>query len=459
MNKAYLNILIFLLLTIFFSCKQSGNVSSRVNNNVAQESDTLAKDSTKVAKKDTTAYVSKNYFVYNNKIYDDDIHTVQLYPVGDSLGLPVIQLNSGQLLLQFDDFDQTTKNYSYKIIFCNADWKPADIPKLQYSGGFASGFINDYAYSLNTYQPYIHYRLAFPNDELQLKIPGNYLLIVYKDNPDKPIITRRFRVYQNKVSITPDIHQATVVQDRDYNQEVDFTVTLGNLNIQDPYSDIKPVLMQNYRKDNKIVGLKPVFVKSNELVYDLDRKNNFAGGSEFHGIDLSNTKYLSQNLQRIAMNPELNRYHFYLYPDKTRAYKAYSSEQDIDGKYVIRNENGNNNETEADYVFVTFTLPYDVPEKNGSMYLLGAFNCWQMNENNRMYYDYKKQAYTLNLYLKQGYYDYAYAFLPDKSDKATFMYTEGDHFETENTYQIFIYSREINNDFDELVGYKNVKFH
>ncbi|NMD01400.1 MAG: hypothetical protein GYA62_16990 [Bacteroidales bacterium] len=73
-----------------------------------------------------------------------------------------------------------------------------------------------------------------------------------------------------------------------------------------------------------------------------------------------------------------------------------------------------------------------------------------------MTYNYDKKQYELTLLLKQGFYDYAYAYLTDKSTKADFGFIEGNHYETENDYYIFVYWRNNSFRYDRLVGVKAV---
>ena len=69
-----------------------------------------------------------------------------------------------------------------------------------------------------------------------------------------------------------------------------------------------------------------------------------------------------------------------------------------------------------------------------------------------MQYDENKHAYTASIYLKQGYYNYAYAFLPNGSNRGDLSLTEGSHWETENQYEIMVYLRQPGDFYDQLVA-------
>jgi hypothetical protein len=63
-------------------------------------------------------------------------------------------------------------------------------------------------------------------------------------------------------------------------------------------------------------------------------------------------------------------------------------------------------------------------------------------------------AYEGSALLKMGFYNYAYVTV-NKHDPAslpTFEFTEGNHFETENNYDILVYYRPLGGRADQLVG-------
>ena len=75
--------------------------------------------------------------IYNNHIYQKNIHTVLLHPVRSELEEPIIDMNkSDSLLLSFDDLDGNFKNFYFTLIHCNADWTPSNLLESEYLEGF-----------------------------------------------------------------------------------------------------------------------------------------------------------------------------------------------------------------------------------------------------------------------------------------------------------------------------------
>lgn len=75
-----------------------------------------------------------------------------------------------------------------------------------------------------------------------------------------------------------------------------------------------------------------------------------------------------------------------------------------------------------------------------------------------MQFDAKQGIYTKKLFLKQGYYNYAYVTRDARNVKAKAdpSLTEGNYWETENEYTILVYYRALGGRHDELVGYSVV---
>lgn len=408
--------------------------------------------------KDTTSedYYGDNTIRYEDYVYKSNIKSVQLYDESFQLSQPLLSLGADEKLkLSFDDLDADLKSYSYTIIHCNANWEPSDLVPAEYIDGFADNTINDYRYSFNTLQKFTHYTATFPNNYLRITKSGNYIVKVYVDaNPDNIILTRRFMIYQNRVQISARVLQASIIEDRNYKQEIDFTINHTGYTINNPYNDLNIIISQNGRWDNKKTGFRPQFVKDNELVYDYDELNVFPGGNEFRFFDIKSIRYHSERIYKVRTDSAGN--HVELYVDEKRSYKRYSTYTDMNGKYLIKIQEGTNSDVEADYCYVTFFLPYDEPLIEGNLYVFGGFNDWRCTKENLMHYNPGRLGYECILYLKQGYYNYEYVFLKDGSTVADEILIEGSHYETENDYVIYIYHRQQGTFYDQLIGVKRL---
>lgn len=406
---------------------------------------------------DTTDYYSDNTLRYDDHVYRKSIKTVQLSPDPAVLSTAIIKLNSDdKLYLSFDDLDGDYKAYSYTLIHCTSKWEPSNILVSEYLDGFEQNPIRDYRFSRNPIQHYTHYSLSFPNDEVKLLRSGNYLLKVFTDkNGEELAFTKRFLVYEDMVSVDANVHAATIVSDRNFKQEVDFTINYNTSEISNPFAEIMPVILQNGRWDNAITGLQPQFVKDKQLVYDYEDGNVFRGGNEFRWFDTRTLRLQTQNVETINKDSAGN-YNVYLLPDERRTYKRYVNNNDINGKYLIQTTDGGGSDVDAEYCWVHFFLPWDPPASDGNMYVFGALSNWQCSPDCRMTYNYQLHGYEASMYLKQGYYNYEYVFLKDNVKAADDMFVEGMHYETENDYFILIYFRHQGTYVDQLVAVKHM---
>ena len=405
-------------------------------------------------------YYKKDFYRNADFVYKDNIKTVLLHRLGFDLTKPIIEINSDeQLLLSFDDLDGDYKRYEYTVIHCDADWENSDLMQNEYLVGFTDDYINDYQFSVNTMQDYVHYELVIPNDVVQFYLSGNYILKVYvEDDPDDVLFTMRFMVFEPKVDIEARIKRPARVENRDYLQEVVFSIFTKGYPIEDPYRTLNVTIQQNSRWDNAITDLQPTLITNNELRYDHDGNNDFNGGNEFRYFNIKSLIYNSFRVQSIEYR-KATGYQVYLYPDEVRRHKVYESDDDINGQFLISTENAPDARIESEYAHVHFFLPYNAPLVDGKLYLLGELTYWQFLREAELNYNFEKRSFEASMYLKQGYYNYEYAFLANDSRIGDVTYIEGNHFDTNNEYTFYIYYRPRGTRYDKLIAVRTFQSH
>lgn len=402
---------------------------------------------------DSTDYYTQGYLRNEDHIYQPMIKTVLLHRVGWEMSDPVIQLNSGeQLLLSFDDLQADVKTYHYTVSHCNTDWTSTDIWPNEYIEGFTNDVIDNYHFSFNTRQHFTHYELLFPNDNFRITLSGNYLLKVYRDQDEQNLaFTCRFMVMDPHVTLKARISQTSIIEEQDYRQDVSFSIFTNQYPIAEPYRDLQVVIRQNGRWDNARSNLKPYLVKGDELDYNFtDGSNSFEGGNEFRNFSIKSLRNLSEHIRETIITD--TGYQVSLWPDARRTFKVYLSDKDIDGRFLIKTEDETDSQLEGDYAYVHFYLPYASPLVEGSLYIAGQLSAWQFGEGSRMDYDFRAKRYETTLYLKQGYYNYLYLYLPNRGTTAECALIEGNHSETENSYTIYVYHRAKGTLYDQLIA-------
>lgn len=72
-----------------------------------------------------------------------------------------------------------------------------------------------------------------------------------------------------------------------------------------------------------------------------------------------------------------------------------------------------------------------------------------------MIYDTDKRAYRLSILLKQGLYNYLY--LVKEGDKYSTAKVEGNYYQTENEYSVYVYYRPTGQRYDSLIGMQSIQ--
>jgi len=388
-----------------------------------------------------------------DKVYRSQIKSVQLHPLEAPISPPYIDLyNQAPLRLSFDDLDADFKNYYYTIIHCTADWRESDLFTSDYIDGFQELNVSESESSFNTAVAYTHYEVIFPSPEMRPVLSGNYLFYVFLDaDRTKPVLSRRFVVYEQLVRFRSRVKESTVISESRYMQEVDFDILHPEYPIPNPYTELKVSVLQNHRWDNAISDLQPMYVKNNELTYDYDEENNFNGGNEFRNFDLKSLRYSSNEVGPISNNSE-GVPQALLLPDEKRTFSTYRTDQDIQGQYLVRNSDAFNDNTESQYVWVYFNLPMETPFYGKSVFIFGELSLFNYSNDFKMNYNSASQRYEALILLKQGYYNYIYMVKDDGRNIGDETVLEGNHAETVNDYSIFAYYYDINNGYDRVVG-------
>jgi hypothetical protein len=394
--------------------------------------------------------------IYPDVVFDGNIKTSRILKDGWDISYPVSRVDDEKpLILTFDELSKNARNYSYAIIHCDADWRQSRLVTNEYMTGFPTNVIRNYQFSFNTLIPYVHYQLSIPNEDLRLKVSGNYAVVVFEDGKDdQPVLCRRFSVAETLAAISAVAGRARQTARQAEWQQLDFTVRPVNLRIENAYNDVKVVILQNGQWHTARTGIKPLFIRQNELDYRfVDETLLFRAGNEYRPLDLKSTRYTSTRMSAIEF--ERPTWHFYPYSDLPRNGGHYLYYEDFNGRYSIQAEKATRPQTEADYVFVNFTLNVPQPYPDGQVYVMGDFCNYTCSRDNLMNWNPDTKQYEAMIMLKQGYYNYMYTFVPSKPIMDDFR-IEGNFYDTENDYTIYVYYRVRSERYDRLIGVSTV---
>lgn len=391
-----------------------------------------------------------NICAQRNEILDKNIASLQVVANNDWLSLPIITLNSNDFVnISFDDLTHEYHRYCYKIEHCEADWQTSSaLFESDYIDGFASGnTIDDVQESTNTVQLYTHYSISLPNNKCRPKISGNYRVTIYDENDEKHVVCRAyFMIVEPSMAVQLNVTTNTDIDINGKHQQVEMAVDYGNNIVSNPQIQIKTVVMQNNRWDNAVVNARPQYIKANGLQWIHCKDYIFDGGNEYRKFETLDVTHTTMGLESI--NWDGHNYHAWIWTDEPRP--SYIYDKDANGAFLIRNSDNIDNDVNSDYIITHFRLKS--PQTADPIYINGFFTNDRFLPQYEMKWNEKNQQYEGELLLKQGYYSYQYLMMKPEG-KLKPVPSEGNFYQTENTYQALIYFKANGDRTDRLVGY------
>ena len=263
------------------------------------------------------------------------------------------------LQISFDEMSHDVHMYTYTVRMLHSD-----LMSNEYLEGFTTCDIDHYEHSINTSREYTHYWFEFPNDEMRLTKSGEYRLTIYEDgNPDNRVAEVDFCVVEPLVKITANIRANTDIEFNGRYQQLDVDVNTAALDVRDP-KELRLVVTQNNRTDNAVELNQPTFIEPTRQRYINNKTLIFEGGNEYHHFDAFSTYYAGTGIDRVYY--EMGDYNALLFTDEVTQ-GLYIHHFDADGIYRINAEHVQDDDIEAEYMWVHWTLAVDKPWLDGAV--------------------------------------------------------------------------------------------
>ncbi|TXE09328.1 DUF5103 domain-containing protein [Gelidibacter salicanalis] len=361
--------------------------------------------------------------------------------------LPILKLGE-PLLLEFDALLGNEPDFYYVIEHYNYDWTPSNLVKSEYLSGFDNQRIQDYKNSFNTYQIYSHYILQIPNQQTRgLLVTGNYLISIFNDD-DQLVFSRKFMIYEDRVSVGVSVKRSRDVKSIDQKQSVDIVINNSNFNFNNPLENVKSLIVQNNNLNTAISNVKPQYTLGNQLVYKYTTETSFWGGNEYLYFENKDVRAANVGVQFIDLK---DIYHNYLFINTPRANQIYTYNPDINGNFVITAVDSEDVSIEADYTMIHFALEHPELTNGESIYVYGNYNNYALEPDNQLLYNAETRLYETAFRLKQGFYNYKYVVV-DKNGVLNEGAISGNYYQTENNYKVLVYYRDLGARYDRLIG-------
>lgn len=393
---------------------------------------------------------------YSTRPMKKNVKALQVSRADWNLSYPVIYLNKIQdaVAISFDIVEDEMHQLTYNVIHCDAAWQPSDLSVNEYLEGFQNAYADNYEYSQATNIDYVNYKIFLPNEDIQLKVSGNYAVVVYDEDDEDTVLTACFSVVEQFTEIYGAVGGISTGGRSNSEQQLNFTINHPDYTIRQPLIETKVVVKQNNNIYPQILTSTPTYIHTNRLVFEQNPEFTFPGGDEYRIFETSSVRFTAEGVQSIDFFSPFN--HVTLRPSELRHYKAYTFDNDINGKFVIRRQESADEDanTEADYIVAHFSLPMEDPILDGKVYVGGDFTYNLLDESTQMTYNPETKAYEASFMLKQGYYNYRYYVVSNRNGEIKSAPIEMDAYQTENDYQIFFYYSPMGQRYDRLIGYQ-----
>lgn len=389
-------------------------------------------------------------------IYKDYIKTIEFYNRGDELSIPIIDRQTGTFHVGFDDHYGEYIDYFYTVIHCDKSWDyTKDIEIADYLNGPQEIQIENFGSSVSTIANYTHYDFDFPNQDINFNWTGNYLLVVY-DSDYTVAFTRRFYVADEIVSyVNPAYSRPNGVGEYYSHQSFTFNLNIGRLDPINPLNELFVTGFQNRFNERTLDFVQPFRVNGDKAIFEIGNQFTFPGYKEYREFD---TREIISGQGRGIYTIELSNTEAValLELDKNRSPKTNFTINDANGGFIVRNNDRRfgDEDISSQYLNVIFTLRSPI-EEEGDVYVLGEFNDFKAYPQYRMNFLPNEGAYTVEVPLKQGYYNYMYGIVYENNQEPDLFRFEGSTYETENRYHFLTYYRPLSGEYDQLVGYLN----
>ena len=377
---------------------------------------------------------------------DAQAQTIQLYSDSEA-SLPILSLGSTDpLTLEFDLMTDRARPLSIYFYHADRTWRRDLIPS-EYMAGFFHDQIHDYSSSQAVQSRYVHYTYRFPNQNIQFRLSGNYILRVTEQGAENEVLLER-AFFVSEQAASPNMRLEQVfLGGAPFPGTVPLVRFTPPQAIQGNVFDYDVCFVRNGRIARARCSDQPTLSGQPALQFDLEREHAFYPEAADNFLDLSSIR-IGRQIESTDLSS--NPYRVRLEPD----YAGFSGQPGaplLNGQTVVSSAVTSvaQPDVAADYAQVHFSfVPPDNEPVEGELLLTGSFNNWQYDPNYQMEWNPEERKYEGTVLLKQGQYEYRY-FSPDRRMRRILSTATP---RTDNLYMAFVYYADASVSTDRLLG-------
>ena len=382
------------------------------------------------------------------------VKSLKYYRGADQTSFPIVFFGGGEgnhLTIEFDVASEHIPDMDIVFRFCDRNWKPYDNLFLANFGKNVARNVPLEFLPVTVNEAHYHFIGIFPEENVEFPFSGNWMFFV-TDALDTSVVygSGKFYVVNNIIAVHDTLKNETLEGGHYFPNELGkvFNITT-NFYLSEklfPAYVNNVTIIENRKLDYPIVIDRSFNTNTRQFYWDADRKFTFIArdirpGNEYRQVDLRDiNKFNSVNVRAQFDGLEYSRF----FKEGPRDHNG--------GSIIDYFKNPN-----SIYLNVTFSIR--PPDKvYGDVFLVGAFNNWELSPDYRM--DYINGIFSKTIQLKRGVYDYQYVVADYQNGKIKnpdWYILEGNSWDTTDEYNIFVYYEEPTyGGYDRIIGYSRI---
>lgn len=389
----------------------------------------LKSDSQTEPSKKRPSAPANQFTIPGELILDNSVQSIQLFRKGYERSAPIISLNSNdKLQLRFDYLQLDNRQFRISFTHHDPDWKRSTLAQDFFQEGFYNITFGGGKISDSRRPVYRQYNFEFPNEQIQFKVSGNYLLRVEDFDTGNLLFTLPFFIHENEGDIRSSVE--SIITPREDMRKTQLPAGRFILPefVNEPQFDLRFYFFQNqFWGRGKIAG-EVDFSNPGETYFEVERDSAFISDYEFISLEFNE---ISQDPPRI------------LDVDPVKIPPVIELNEDTEGftssNIMPGNRFGNpDTKLDARYAKVFFKFnPGNYISPDSEVYLVGDFNNWSLQTAQKLTFDEESERWLTNATVKEGGYLYKYILLENNRIKD--LYFDDRFRRTDQQYHSFVY--------------------
>ncbi len=376
-----------------------------------------------------------------------EVKTVQVYAGGDETSLPVYSMQDAgsRITIEFDLLVRSGRPLSAYFYHADRRWR-RDLTPAEYLDAFQRDDLLDFRPSHATSINYTHYTYTFPNNSIDFRISGNYIIRITEQGRENEVLFERpFFVSEQSAGLEVGLENLLVGGQNFPSVSPIVRFTPPDETAANVY-DFDVCFVRGGRIEYARCADRPSLISQPSLQFYLQPEAAFQPEPGDYYLDLTNLR-VGDRIERT--NFDRQPFTVLLEPDYAQ-FPASGIDPVLNGQTVVEEAVRTVSDPDhgGEYVEALFSfVPPDETPLTGDLVITGSFNGWQYDSANRLIWAPENGRYEGSVLLKQGAYEYRYV----SSDRRLRNALAGTPPRSEALYLAMVYYSDLRVNTDRLI--------